>query len=102
MENFKTFQIILHESQGQNLALTVLYVPCSLDSGPPHSELLRTGHSVSEHIVGYLVQGNPTDISIGSSVEISSASSMERPDTIVMLKNELLNILQRVNRTASE
>ena len=34
-EHFETFQGRLHESQGQNLALTVLYVPYSLRSGTP-------------------------------------------------------------------
>ena len=32
-EQFNAFQGLLSESQGQHLALTVLYVPCSLDSG---------------------------------------------------------------------
>ena len=31
-DNWKGFQVFLPESQGQNLALTVVYVPSSLDS----------------------------------------------------------------------
>jgi len=33
MEHLKEFQVLLPESQGQNMALTVVYVPYSLGSG---------------------------------------------------------------------
>ena len=42
-EQLKTF---LPESQGQNLAVTVLYVPCSLDSG-----LVRVGQGGLDRLV---------------------------------------------------
>ena len=35
MEQLKTFEGLLCERQGHNLALTVLFVPCSLDRCPP-------------------------------------------------------------------
>ena len=34
-ERLETSKILLPESQGQNLALTVLYVPCLLERGAP-------------------------------------------------------------------
>jgi len=39
MEPFKGFKVFLPESQGQNLALIVLYVPYSLDSDPSTHEI---------------------------------------------------------------
>ena len=44
----RTFEGLLADSQGRNLALTLLHVPCSLDSGEahapcPHSAWLHRG-----------------------------------------------------------
>ena len=44
-EQRKMFQRLLPESQGQNLALTVLHMPCSLDSG----QRLKSSPLLSPH-----------------------------------------------------
>ena len=50
--------LYLTDSQGQNLAVTALHVPCSLDSGEPLSQAYENG----EHSIAWSTQGggNPS------------------------------------------